>query len=257
MPQNHSAEKIVLITGAAQRIGRAIAHDLSRHGWTVAVHYNSSSGAAEEVVEEIAKAGGRAAAFQADLADAQSASGVVAACKAALGAPLCLINNASLFEHDTLGDLTPESWQSHLDVNLRAPVLLSQAFARELPSGAEGNIVNILDQRVWKLTPDYFSYTISKSALWTATRTMAQALSPRIRVNAIGPGPTLASTRQSAETFARQQKSTPLQRGAAPQEICAGVRFILDAPAMTGQMIALDGGQHLAWRTPDVDAESD
>ncbi len=233
-----------------------MALDLSQHGWSVGVHFNSSAQAAEKTVEEIRATGGAAAAFQADLADAEAAPALIAACNSVLGAPLCLINNASLFEHDSVQDMSAQSWQAHLDINLRAPVFLSQAFAKNLPPESEGNIINILDQRVWKLTPDYFSYTLSKSALWTATRTMAQALSPRIRVNAIGPGPTLANKRQSPAKFARQQKATPLQRGADPKEICAAARFILDAPAMTGQMIALDGGQHLCWHTPDADTDN-
>jgi NAD(P)-dependent dehydrogenase (short-subunit alcohol dehydrogenase family) len=251
-----SPQRTVLITGAGKRIGRAIALDLAAHGWAVAIHYNSSAMAAEEAVEEIRAAGGAAAALQHDFTDPQEAGRLIPACSEALAPPLCLINNASLFEQDSISTLTAESWRAHIDVNLAAPLFLARAFAEHLPKGAEGNIVNILDQRVWKLTPDYFSYTISKSALWTATRTMAQALAPRIRVNAVGPGPALANERQSAALFEKQQQATPLGRGPALEEICAAVRFILDAPSMTGQMIALDGGQHLAWRTPDVDADS-
>lgn len=257
MPETEAAKKIVLITGAARRLGRAMALDLSRHGWSVALHYNGSADAAEETVAQIREAGAAAMAFQADLSEVAAAPALIAACASALGPPQCLINNASLFEHDAVRELTPQSWQAHMDINLRAPVFLSQEFANALGRQAHGNIINILDQRVWKLTPDHFSYTVSKSALWTVTRTMAQALSPRIRVNAIGPGPTLASQYQNAETFARQQQATPLQRGPALSEVCDAVRFILDAPSMTGQMIALDGGQHLAWRTPDIEAESD
>lgn len=252
MPERRREKQAVLITGAGRRIGRAIALDLAQHGWRVAVHFNTSGDDAARTVQEITAAGGEATAIQANLADTDAARRLIDACASQIGQLTCLINNASLFEHDELASVTEESWQGHLDVNLRAPVFLAQTFAANLAAPAEGNVINILDQRVWKLTPDYFSYTISKAGLWAATQTMAQALSPRIRVNAIGPGPTLANVRQSDAVFAKQQQATPLGRGAELREICAAVRFILDAPSMTGQMIALDGGQHLAWRTPDV-----
>jgi len=234
------------------RIGRAIALDLGRAGWCVAVHYNTSEEAAAETVEQIRSNGGSAVALQADLEDLDAARALLPACARALSPPQCLINNASLFEQDDISSLNAEGFQRHLRVNLRAPVFLAQAFAAILPAGADGVIINILDQRVWKLTPDFFSYTVSKSALWDATRTLAQGLAPNIRVNAIGPGPALANAQQSAKAFERQQKATILQRGPTLEEICAAVRFILDAPSMTGQMIALDGGQHLSWRTPDI-----
>ncbi len=242
----------VLITGAARRIGRAIAIHMGKAGWRVAVHYNSSEDAAGETVEQIRSNGGSAVALQADLEDLDATRGLLPACAQALAPPRCLINNASLFEHDDISTLEAEGFHRHMRVNLRAPVFLAQALAASLPAGEDGVIINILDQRVWKLTPEYFSYTLSKSALWTATRTLAQGLAPDVRVNAIGPGPTLANSRQSKEAFEQQQKSTILQHGADPAAICAAVRFILDASAMTGQMIALDGGQHLAWRTPDI-----
>jgi len=242
----------VLITGAARRIGRAIAIHMGKTGWRVAVHYNSSSKAAEETVEQIRSNGGEAIALQADLEDLEAIRALLPACAEALAPPRCLINNASLFEHDDISSLDADGFHRHMRVNLRAPVFLAQAFAASIPADEDGVIINILDQRVWKLTPEYFSYTLSKSALWTATQTLAQGLAPNVRVNAIGPGPTLANSRQSREAFEQQQKSTILQRGAKPSEICDAVRFILDAPSMTGQMIALDGGQHLAWRTPDI-----
>lgn len=241
-----------LVTGAATRIGRAIALDLGRSGWRVGVHYKGSGEAATETVEQICADGGSAVAMQADLEDLDAARGLLPACTEALAAPRCLINNASLFEQDDISTLNADSFQRHLRVNLRAPIFLAQAFAEHLPAGEDGAIINILDQRVWKLTPDFFSYTLSKSALWTATRTLAQGLGPRIRVNAIGPGPTIANARQSDEAFTRQQESTILQRGPELKEICAAVRFVLDAPSMTGQMVAIDGGQHLSWRTPDI-----
>lgn len=225
---------------------------LGEAGWRVGVHYNSSQSDAEKTVADIKAAGGDAAALQADLSDLKAVTSLIPQCAAALGAPTCLINNASLFERDLVDTLTPDQWQGHMDVNLRAPVFLAQSFAAQLKDEQQGVIINLLDQRVWKLTPDFLSYTLSKSALWTATRTLAQALAPNIRVNAIGPGPTLANERQTAEGFDKQQQATILKRGPELEEICSAVRFIIDAPSMTGQMIALDGGQHLAWQTPDI-----
>ena len=237
----------VLITGAAQRIGRAIALDLGKRGWTVVVHYNRSTAAAETVAGEIAAAGGKAIALPADLDDASQVEELVPLANRQIGPLTCLINNAAIFEMDTIDSTTVRSWDRHMDVNLRAPFLLAQAFARQLPDREPGNIINLIDMRVWKPTPYFTSYTISKMGLWGLTQTLAMALAPRIRVNGIGPGPSLQSSRQTAEQFARQVAATPLQRGASPEEICDGVRFILGAGAMTGQMIALDGGQHLPW----------
>ena len=237
--------KTVLITGASRRIGRAIALDMARSGWAVAIHYRRSRADAEALVEDISRAGGSARAFHADLADIPGLSDLVARCASDLGAPSCLINNASEFLLDSLETLDEATWDKHLDINLKAPVFLAQALVRHLPEGVEGNIINIIDQRVWKLTPEFFSYTISKAGLWTATRTLAQGLAPRVRVNAIGPGPVLRSVHQTDEDFAIEQRSTLLDTGPSTEEIAAAVRFILAAPSMTGQMIALDGGQHL------------
>jgi NAD(P)-dependent dehydrogenase (short-subunit alcohol dehydrogenase family) len=167
----------------------------------------------------------------------------------------CLVNNASVFDHDDIATVTPEGWEEHIAVNLRAPLFLSQLFAAALPAERDGAIVNLIDQRVRNLTPHFFSYTISKAGLWTATRTLAQALAPRIRVNAVSPGPTLPNVRQRQEDFARESSATLLGRGPEPEEIAAAVRFILDAPSLTGQMITLDGGQHLVWQTPDLGTE--
>ena len=238
---------VVLVTGAAHRIGRAIALDLAHHGWAVAVHYGRSRTAAEGVVAEIEKLGGRAATLACDLSREADVARLVQRAVEALGPLTCLVNNASNFEMDKVDTATRESWDRHIETNLRAPLVLSQAFARQLPEGAEGNIVNLLDQRVWKLTPYFLSYTVAKSGLWTLTQTLALALAPRIRVNGIGPGPTLPSARQTADQFRQQQLALPLKRGATPEEVAATLRFILAAPSMTGQMIALDGGEHLGW----------
>ncbi len=237
---------IALITGAGVRIGCAIALRLADEGWDIGVHYRGSREAAEKVAEQVRSRGVRAALLPADLSDMAACQTLVPACINALGAPPCaLINNASIFVDDRLENMTPESWRAHIDINLHAPLLLSQVFAAALPDGQSGNIVNLIDQRVWRLRPDFFSYTIAKSALWTATRTMALALAPRIRVNGIGPGPVLANPYQSEADFAEEWASTPLRRGAAPEEIAGAVVYILGTPALTGQMIALDGGQHL------------
>lgn len=247
-----AAPATVLITGAAQRIGRVLAMRFAANGWRVGVHCRSSKEEAVQLAAEIVGNGGAAAVLEADLADAAQVETLVPACTAALGAPTCLINNASTFIYDTVASLDPKVWDTQLAVNVKAPVFLSRAFAAALPEGETGNIVNIVDQRVWKPTPNFFSYAASKTALWGVTRTLAQALAPRIRVNAIGPGPVLKSAHQSDEEFRRQCEATILRRGTTPDEIAEAIRFILNAPAMTGQMIALDGGQHLAWDTPDV-----
>ncbi len=242
----------VLITGAAQRIGRQLALDLADRGWAVAVHYNLSRDGADAVVADIEAKGGRAAAVQGDLAKGGVPEAVVARSAEALGPLTCLVNNASRFEPDLAETMTQEDWDLHLNINLRAPVFLAQAFAAQFPEGAHGNIVNLIDQCVLKLNPTYFSYTASKSALWTVTRTLAQSLAPRIRVNAIGPGPALPHVRMKEGDFAERTGQTLLQRGTSPAEISSALSFILSAPALTGQMIVLDGGQHLVWQTPDV-----
>ena len=239
--------RVALVTGGARRIGRALCLDLAAQGFAVAVHYHASAAEAEAVAAEIRARGGRAATLAADLGREDAVDGLVARAAAALGPVGCLVNNASLFERDEAATATRASWDAHMETNLRAPFLLTQQLAAALPGGAEGVVVNLLDQRVWSLTPHFVSYTVSKSALWTLTRTLALALAPRVRVNGIGPGPTLPSPRQTAEQFQRQCASVPLGRGTSPEEICAAARFILAAPSMTGQMIALDGGQHLQW----------
>src|SRR6516162_6969998 len=239
--------KAALVTGGARRIGRALALALAADGFAVAVHHRNSHAAAERLVAGILNNGGTAVALAADLADEGAVRELLPRAQQALGPIGCLVNNAAVFAADTVETVTPESWELHLAVNLRAPFLLIQDFAKRLPNSAGGVVVNLLDQRVWSLTPYFVSYTLSKAALWTLTQTMALALAPRIRVNGIGPGPALPSARQSAEEFARQCATMPLRRGTSPQEIAAALRFILSAPAMTGQMIAVDGGQHLGW----------
>ncbi|HEX2116448.1 MAG TPA: SDR family oxidoreductase [Alphaproteobacteria bacterium] len=241
-----------LVTGAARRIGRAIALNLAAHGFGVGVHYHRSRKEAEEVVGAIKAKGGRAVALRADLGRERDTTTLVAALADALGPPCLLVNNASLFERDDALTATRASWDAHMEANLRAPFVLSQEFARRLPADADGLIVNMLDQRVWNVTPHFTSYTVSKAGLWTITQTLALALAPRVRVNAIGPGPVLPSSRQTQVQFDRQVASVPLRRSAKLEEICAAIHFMIAAKSMTGQMIALDGGQHLNWASPQL-----
>ncbi len=248
---NDNVPGTVLITGAAKRIGRAIALDLAQHGWNIAVHFNSSQAEAEEVAGEIAAHGVAVDIFKADLADEQACEQLVPAINGKMGPLSCLINNASVFEHDTPETATRQSWDRHMQINLRAPFVLTQGFRAQLPETREGNVINIIDQRVWNLTPVFTSYTLSKSGLWALTRTLAQGLAPHIRVNAIGPGPTIKNTFQSQENFDREWQSVLLGRKVDLREICEAIRFILDARSMTGQMIALDSGQHLGWTSSD------
>lgn len=245
-----AALKAALVTGAGRRIGRAIALDLARAGWAVAVHYNRSADEAEETAAAIRAQGGRATAVGADLADAAATETLVARAADAVGPIALLVNNASVFENDFWNTVSGESWDRHMRVNLRAPFVLMQEFARRRPKGVPANIVNLIDERVWNLTPYFISYTVSKMGLWTLTQTLALALAPEVRVNAIGPGPTLPSARQTPEQFRRQWEMMPLKRPVDVEDICRTVRFILDASSMTGQMIALDGGQHLGWAQP-------
>lgn len=243
---------IALVTGAARRIGRAIALDLAARGIGVGVHYHRSEAEAREVVGTITAKGGRAVALRADLGREDETRTLVQRLTDALGAPSLLVNNASLFERDDALTATRASWDAHLEANLRAPFALSQEFARHLPADTAGLIVNMLDQRVWNVTPHFTSYTVSKAGLWTITQTLALALAPRVRVNAIGPGPVMPSVRQTQTQFDRQVASVPLGRSARVEEICAAIHFMIAAPSMTGQMIALDGGQHLNWASPQL-----
>ncbi len=251
-----------LVTGAGTRLGRALALTLAQRGYCVVVHYNTSEGPAAEVVDKIKRAGGTAAALQADLLDEAQTNDLVPAATKALGRPLTvLVNNASIFEYDTLASATRESWDRHIESNLRAPFVLTQHFAAQVPDPetdgrgepvARALVVNMIDQRVRKLTPEFMSYTIAKMGLWAFTHTAAQALAPRIRVNAIGPGPTMQGIRQSKDHFAAQRRATILERGSDPEGITEALEYFLSARAVTGQLLCVDGGQHLGWRTPDV-----
>ncbi|MEM8981025.1 MAG: SDR family oxidoreductase [Pseudomonadota bacterium] len=253
---------VALVTGGGKRLGRAMALYLGGRGFDVAVHYASSGEAAEEVAGEIRAMGRSAQTFEADLLDEDATQALVPEVLESVDGPLtCLVNNASIFEYDTLESATRTSWDRHIASNLRAPFVLTQAMAgQEFSAGQDANgepvatglVVNMIDQRVRKLTPEFMTYTIAKMGLWAFTQTAAQGLAPRIRVNAIGPGPTLRGGRQSEDHFARQRAATVLERGANPKDITAALGYFLDAPAVTGQLLCIDGGQHLAWQTPDV-----
>ena len=239
--------RTALVTGAARRLGRAMALGLAEAGFAVAVHSHTSKDDAETTCAAIRHLGRQAVALHADLAREADVTRLLPEAAAALGPIGVLVNNASTFERDEWYDATRASWDRHIEPNLRAPFVLTQAFARQLPDAAEGVVVNMIDQRVWSLTPHFMSYTVSKAGLWALTQTMALALAPRIRVNAIGPGPALPNSRQTDEQFARHAASVPLGHGTGPDEISRALLTILALPAMTGQMIALDGGQHLQW----------
>ena len=237
----------VLVTGAAKRLGRAIALRLARDGYDVAIHYRSSRAEAEALAAEINGLGRRTALVDGELSKEAEVAAIVPRVSAALGHLTALVNSASVFEDDRVETASRESWDKHIDTNLRAPLVLSQAFAKQLPSGANGGIVNIVDQQVLNLTPQFLSYTVSKAGLWTLTRTLAQALAPAIRVNAVAPGPSLKAERQSQENFDAHVKATLLQRPSEPEDIAGAVAYLLAASAVTGQMILVDSGQHLAW----------
>lgn len=244
---NVPGRRVALVTGAADRIGAAIAERLAADGWAVIVHYRGSEKKARATLGRIEKAGGRAALVQADLADRTQRAGLVAAAAKPFGPLTLLVNNASIFERDAATDLDETLWDAHFAIHAEAPAFLSRDFAAQLPARSRGNIVNIIDERVLQLSPASFSYTLSKAVLWTMTRTLAQSLAPRIRVNAIGPGPTIQEKNQSKASFAASWARLPLGRGADARGIADGVVAILGLPSMTGQMLALDGGEHLEW----------
>ncbi len=251
-----------LVTGAGTRLGRAMALELARQGHDVAVHYHSSDAGAKAVVAEIRQMGRSAIALQADLLDEAEVTPLIPAAASALGGPMTvLVNSASIFDYDTLQGATRKTWDRHFESNLRAPFVLTQELAAQMPDPvddahgepvAQGLVVNMVDQRVRKLTPEFMTYTLAKMGLWAFTQTAAQALAPRVRVNAIGPGPTLRATRQSEAHFAAQRAATVLKRGANEEDITGALAYFLNAPAVTGQLICVDGGQHLCWQTPDV-----
>tara|TARA_R110000787_G_scaffold66693_5_gene149699 strand:- start:2536 stop:3288 length:753 start_codon:yes stop_codon:yes gene_type:complete len=244
---------VALVTGAGARVGRALAEALGQDGWAVAIHYRSSKDGARETHEAIKAAGGRATLVQADLADESQIADLVARAGAELGQPVSLlVNSASVFADDSAASHTRADWDGHMDTNLRAPVHLAQQMAAGLAPGEKGLVVNLIDQRVWKLNPQFFTYTLSKAALWQATQTLAQALAPHVRVNGIGPGPTLKSVHQSEAEFEAEKQATLTQEGASPEEIVRALRYLISATSVTGQMIAADGGQHLMWQTPDT-----
>ncbi|KGJ16279.1 SDR family oxidoreductase [Paracoccus sanguinis] len=255
-----AVEGAALVTGGARRLGRAMVLALAGRGHDVAIHYDRSAAEAEATAAEARALGVRAAVFQADLLDEAATAALVPRVTAELGPLGVLVNNASIFEYDTLASATRESWDRHIGSNLRAPFVLTQAFAAQLPEPspvtgepeAHGLVVNMVDQRVLKPTPEFMTYSLAKAGLWSLTRTAAQALAPRIRVNAIGPGPTMQGARQSASHFARQRAATILERGADAGDIVAALLYLLDARAVTGQLICVDGGQHLGWQTPDI-----
>jgi NAD(P)-dependent dehydrogenase (short-subunit alcohol dehydrogenase family) len=225
---------------------------LADNGFSVAIHANGSLAEAEEFAAELRQSGHRAVAVQGDLTKINETEKLIQKASDALGPLDLLVNNASIFHEDSLRAFDAGIWEEHFAVHLRAPSILAAKFAEQLPQAADGLIVNIIDQRVWALRPSFYSYTLSKSALWTATQTMAQALAPRIRVNAIGPGPSIPSERQLQEDFQAQVAALILKRGPELEEFGRTIRFLFETPSVTGQMIALDGGQHLAWQTPDV-----
>ncbi len=244
--------KTVLVTGAAKRLGRAIALDLARHGWNLAIHYHTSEKEARATEADARTAGVKVTLLKADFMHEAETEALVKRAVAELGPLSALVNSASMFENDDWYSVSRESWDKHIETNLRAPFVLAQEFARQLPRDVPGAIVNLIDQRVLKPTPQFISYSLSKAGLFWLNTTLAQALAPRIRVNAVGPGPTIINVRQSQADFNRQREATVLGRGAEPQDVCDAVRYLLEAQSVTGQMIAVDGGQHLIWKTPDV-----
>ncbi len=250
-----------LVTGGGKRLGRAMALYLADRGHDVAVHYHGSEEAAAEVADLIRGKGRSAVTLQADLTEEAEVQGLLPAAAEGLGGPITvLVNNASVFEYDTLKSATRAGWDKHLESNLRAPFVLTQALYAQVPDPvsddngeplAQGLVLNMIDQKVRKLTPEHMTYTIAKMGLWAFTRTAAQAMGPKVRINAIGPGPTLQGARQPKENFEGQRGATILRRGSNPADICAALGYFLDAPAVTGQLLCVDGGQHLIWQTPD------
>lgn len=242
-------DRVALVTGAADRLGAAMARALAADGWAVIIHHRGGRDEARTLAKEIADAGGFATTLKADLAVRSQRSAVIAKAAAAFGPLTLLVNNASSFEPDSIADLDEELWDRHLAIHLEAPAFLARDFAAQLPAKVQGNIVNIIDERVLHLTPNYFSYTLSKAALWTMTQTMAQSLAPRVRVNAIGPGPTLKEKGQSQAAFDKSQAGAPLGYAAKAGDVCDALMYLLRARSVTGTMIPVDGGKHLDFPT--------
>ena len=249
---NPEDKPVALITGGAKRIGAAIVDDLAAHGFAVAIHANRSRDEANRRVAEINAKGGRATAVFGDLTDGSAVAAIIDQAEAALGPVQILVNSASVFQKDSAQAPDVAQFDAHFNMHVKAPALLAARMVERIPANAPGLIVNVIDQRVWRLTPHFFSYTLSKAALWTATQTMAMAFAPYVRVNAIGPGPTLPNVRQDLADFQAQVDAVPLRHAPALAEFGATVRYLWAAKSVTGQMIALDSGQHLAWETPDV-----
>ncbi len=252
MAEKSPSQGIALVTGAAKRIGCAIAHGLARAGWDVAIHYHHSQADAETLQGEIAALGRRATTLRADLSNPAEVESLMQRCTDQLGAPSCLVNNASMFSFDEISTVTTAHWDAMHATNLRAPIMLSRDFAKHLRAGAEGNIINLLDQKIANLNPDFFSYTIAKAGLNAATHTLAMAFAPRIRVNAVAPGLTLVSGDQTPENFAEAHRMTPLGRAGKLDDIVAAVLFLLNTQSVTGQTIFIDGGQRLMPLDRDV-----
>jgi NAD(P)-dependent dehydrogenase (short-subunit alcohol dehydrogenase family) len=251
-----TARGAALVTGAGRRIGQALALEAARAGYDIAVHHRGPADEAEETIAAVRALGRRAIPVRADLSVEADVRGLIGLASqeslGGLGPVTLLINSASAFQDDRVGDLARETWDLHLETNLRAPIVLAETFAAALPAAAHGLVVNIVDQRVWRPNPQFFSYTLAKAGLWWATQTLAQALAPRIRVNAIGPGPTLPSTHQAPGEFEAEAAGVLLEHRVSPDDIAGALRYLIDATSVTGQMIAVDGGQHLGWRTPDI-----
>lgn len=255
MSESSNQNRTVLVTGGAKRIGRAIALALAEDGWNIAIHYHRSQSEADGLVEDILALGVRACALQCDLSNPSAAAKLISRCHDNVGSLTCLINNASLFEYDDASGFNTESWERHAAVNLRAPLQLVRAFAAQVPVQDKGCVINMLDQKVFNLNPDFFSYTLTKIAMEGATRMLAMALAPQVRVCGIAPGITLVSGQQSAEGFDRAHGHAPLGKSSDVEDIVQAVRYILAARSMTGDTLLIDGGQHLWPLRRDVQFE--
>jgi NAD(P)-dependent dehydrogenase (short-subunit alcohol dehydrogenase family) len=245
------ARGAALVTGAGRRIGQALALEAARAGYDVAVHHRGAADEAHETADAVRALGRRAVLVRADLADEGETRSLIEQARE-IGPVTLLVNSASAFQDDRVGGLSRETWDLHLETNLRAPIVLAEAFAAALPDEVQGLVVNVVDQRVLRPNPQFFSYSLAKAGLWWATQTLAQALAPRVRVNAIGPGPTLPSVHQAPGEFEAEAAGVLLQRRVTPEDLAGALRYLIDARSVTGQMIAVDGGQHLGWRTPDI-----